>query len=77
MVPETGMGGAVEAGHHGTDGRLDTVTPPLLLKEVKVGKLQPRQLITHEFTLDGVMKAQGTSGNAAQEKALKVLLKAA
>ena len=56
---------------------VDTVTPPLLLKEVIAGKLKPWQLITHEFKLGDVMKAYDTFGNAAKEKALKVLLKAA
>lgn len=56
---------------------VDTVTTPLLLKEVRVGKLEPKKLITHTFKLDDVMKAYDTFGNAAEEKALKVLLKAA
>jgi alcohol dehydrogenase len=56
---------------------VDTVTTPMLLKNVASGKLKPRQLITHEFKLDEVMKAYDTFGNAAKEKALKVLLKAA
>ncbi|HEX9020578.1 MAG TPA: zinc-dependent alcohol dehydrogenase family protein [Nitrospirota bacterium] len=56
---------------------VDTVTTPLLLKEVRVGKLEPKKLITHTFKLDDVMKAYDTFGNAAREKALKVLLKAA
>ena len=41
------------------------------------GKLKPRQLIIHEFKLDDIMKAYDTFWNAAKEKALKVLLKAA
>jgi alcohol dehydrogenase len=56
---------------------VDTVTTPLLLKNVTAGKLKPGQLITHEFRLDEVMKAYDTFGNAAKEKALKVILKAA
>jgi alcohol dehydrogenase len=56
---------------------VDTVTTPMLLKSVASGKLKPKQLITHEFKLDDVMKAYDTFGNAAKEKALKVLLKAA
>ena len=56
---------------------VDTVTTPMLLKNVSSGKLKPKQLITHEFKLDDVMKAYDTFGNAAKEKALKVLLKAA
>ncbi len=56
---------------------VDTVTTPLLLKNVTAGKLKPGQLITHEFRLDEVMTAYDTFGNAAKEKALKVILKAA
>jgi alcohol dehydrogenase len=54
---------------------VDTVTTPMILRTVASGKLQPRQLITHEFRLDELMKAYDTFGNAAKEKALKVLLK--
>ena len=54
---------------------VDTVTTPMLLKTVMSGKLQPKQLITHEFRLDELMKAYDTFGNAAKEKALKVLVK--
>jgi alcohol dehydrogenase len=56
---------------------VDTVTTPMLLKNVTAGKLEPKKLITHTFKLDDVMKAYDTFGNAAKEKALKVLLKAA
>lgn len=54
---------------------VDTVTTPMLLKTVTAGKVQPRNLITHEFRLDEVMKAYDTFGNAAREKALKVLIR--
>jgi alcohol dehydrogenase len=55
---------------------VDTVTTPMLLKSVLAGKLQPRRLITHEFRLEELMKAYDTFGNAAAEKALKVLVRA-
>ncbi len=55
---------------------VDTVTTPLLLKTVRSGKLAPRQLITHRFPLRDVMKAYDTFGNAARERALKVILTA-
>jgi alcohol dehydrogenase len=55
---------------------VDTVTTPMLLKTVLAGKLQPRRLITHEFRLEELMKAYDTFGNAAAEKALKVLVRA-
>jgi alcohol dehydrogenase len=54
---------------------VDTVTVPMLLKAVVSGKLKPRQLITHRFTLDEVIKAYDTFGNAAKEKALKVIIR--
>ncbi|HLE41825.1 MAG TPA: zinc-binding dehydrogenase, partial [Nitrospirota bacterium] len=56
---------------------VDTVTTPMLLKNVASGKLKPKQLITHEFKLEDIIKAYDTFGNAAKEKALKVLMKAA
>ena len=54
---------------------VDTITTPMLLKVVQSGKLQPAKLITHRFSLDDVMKAYDTFGNAAKENALKVVLK--
>ena len=53
---------------------VDTVTTPMLLKTVRSGKLQPQKLITHHFALNEIMKAYDTFGNAAKEKALKVIL---
>ncbi|MGH7450855.1 MAG: zinc-binding dehydrogenase, partial [bacterium] len=53
---------------------VDTVTTPLLLKTVVAGRLQPEQLITHHFKLSEIMRAYDTFGNAAQERALKVIL---
>ena len=32
---------------------VDTVTTPMLLKMVAVGRLQPRKLVTHRFALGG------------------------
>jgi alcohol dehydrogenase len=53
---------------------VDTVTTPMLLKTVASGKVQPRQLITHHFTLADVMKAYDTFGNAMKERALKIIM---
>jgi len=53
---------------------VDTVTTPMLLKTVLSGKLRPEKLITHRFALNDIMKAYDTFGNAAEEKALKVIL---
>ncbi len=53
---------------------VDTVTTPLLLKTVQSKKIEPKKLITHHFKLDQIMEAYETFGNAAKEKALKVIL---
>ena len=53
---------------------VDTVTTPMLLKTVASGKLQPKHLITHHFTLDQTMQAYDTFGNAMKEHALKVII---
>ncbi len=53
---------------------VDTVTTSMLFKTVQSNKLQPKQLITHRFKLDQVIEAYETFGNAAKEKALKVIL---
>ena len=53
---------------------VDTVTTPMLFKTVRSGKIEPRKLITHHFRLDQVMEAYTVFGNAAKEKALKVIL---
>ena len=55
---------------------VDTVTTPMLLKNVVAGRLTPTKLITHRYVLDEFMKAYETFGNAAKEKALKVIVKA-
>jgi len=53
---------------------VDTVTTPMLFKTVQSKKLDPKKLITHRFKLDEIIKAYETFGNAAKEKALKVIL---
>lgn len=53
---------------------VDTVTLPLLLKVVESGRLQPGRLVTHRFALHDIPKAYQTFGNAAKERALKVVL---
>lgn len=54
---------------------VDTVTTPMLLKQVANGKLQPKRLVTHRFPLAETMKAYDTFGNAARECALKMILR--
>jgi alcohol dehydrogenase len=55
---------------------VDTATTPMLLKTVASKALRPEQLITHRFALDDIAKAYDTFGNAAKERALKVLMTA-
>jgi alcohol dehydrogenase len=53
---------------------VDTVSTPMLFKTVLSKKIEPKKLITHHFKLDQMMEAYETFGNAAKEKALKVIL---
>ena len=53
---------------------VDTAAIPMLLKLVRSGRLQPAKLVTHRFPLGDIMKAYDTFGNAAAERALKVVL---
>jgi alcohol dehydrogenase len=57
-----------------TTGLVDTNSTPMLLKTVIAGKLEPKQLITHRFPLSDIMRAYDVFGNAARERALKVIL---
>ncbi|MCL6525131.1 MAG: zinc-dependent alcohol dehydrogenase family protein [Thermoflavifilum sp.] len=57
-----------------TTGLVDTNSTPMLIKTVVAGKLEPKQLITHRFPLSDIEKAYEVFGNAAKEKALKVIL---
>lgn len=55
---------------------VDTVTTPMLLKTVQSGKIDPKRLITHHFTLDHILDAYDTFARAASTQALKVLIEA-
>lgn len=55
---------------------VDTATIPMLFKTVAARKINPKLLITHHFTLDAVLDAYETFGNAAKTKALKVIIAA-
>jgi alcohol dehydrogenase len=57
-----------------TTGLVNTNTTPMLLKTVQSKKLQPNSLITHRFTFGEFTKAYEVFGNAAKEKALKVIV---
>lgn len=57
-------------------GLVNTNTTPLLMKTVQAGKVDPGRLITHRFRLDQILDAYEVFGNAAREKAMKVILSA-
>ena len=57
-----------------TTGLVNTNTTPMLLKTVESKKLKPENLITHRFTFDQFVHAYDVFGNAAKEKALKVII---
>lgn len=57
-----------------TTGLVNTNTTPMLLKTVESGRIKPEELITHRFKLDEILKAYEVFGNAAKEKAMKVIL---
>lgn len=58
-----------------TTGLVDTYTTPMLLKTVTSRRLEPSKLITHDFVLGDMLKAYDVFGNAARERALKVILR--
>ena len=53
---------------------VDTVTTPMLLKTVQSHKIDPKQLITHRFTLDKILDAYETFGRRRKDQALKVII---
>lgn len=57
-----------------TTGLVNTNTTPMLLKTVQAHTLQPQNLISHRFTFDQFPQAYEVFGNAAKEKALKVII---
>ncbi len=57
-----------------TTGLVNTNTTPMLLKTVSSGKIEPAKLITHHFKLNDIMHAYEIFGNAAKEKAIKVII---
>lgn len=57
-----------------TTGLVNTNTTPMLMKTVQSKKLQPQRLITHRFTFAELPRAYEVFGNAAREKAMKVII---
>lgn len=59
-----------------TTGLVDTFSIPMLLKTVQSKRIDATKLITHRFKLDQILKAYETFANAADTKALKVIIEA-
>ncbi|WP_340616858.1 zinc-dependent alcohol dehydrogenase family protein [Xenorhabdus entomophaga] len=59
-----------------TTGLVNTSSTPMLLKSVQSGKIAPEKLVTHHYPLSEIEAAYEVFGNAAQEKALKIVLSA-
>ncbi|ALG91406.1 MULTISPECIES: zinc-dependent alcohol dehydrogenase family protein [Actibacterium] len=57
-------------------GLVNTNTTPMLLKTLNSGKVNPGRLVTHRFKLEEILDAYEVFGNAAREKAMKVILNA-
>ena len=53
---------------------VDAGTTSMLLKMVKSGRLDAKRLVSHRFELSEIVKAYDTFGNAARERALKVVI---
>ena len=59
-----------------TTGLVDTKSIPMLLKTVQSKRIDAKQLITHRFGLDRIIEAYDTFAQAAETKALKVIIEA-
>ena len=46
----------------------------MLLKMVQSGRLNAKKLVSHRFELSEIMQAYNIFGNAAKERALKVVI---
>ncbi|WML55829.1 zinc-dependent alcohol dehydrogenase family protein [Neobacillus sp. PS3-12] len=57
-----------------TTGLVSTNSTPMLLKSVEAKKIDPEKLITHHFSLNDIEKAYEVFGNAAKERAIKVIM---
>ncbi|RQP05888.1 zinc-dependent alcohol dehydrogenase family protein (plasmid) [Paracoccus sp. MA] len=57
-------------------GLVCTNTTPMLLRTLQSGRVDPGQLVSHRFRLDEILQAYEVFGNAAREKAMKVILAA-
>jgi alcohol dehydrogenase len=55
---------------------VDTVSTPMLLNVLRTHKIDPKLLITHHFSLDGILDAYETFAQASHTRALKVIITA-
>ncbi len=55
---------------------VDTASTPMLLETLQSGKLEPKRLVTHRFDLAHITDAYATFGDAANTRALKVIITA-
>jgi threonine dehydrogenase-like Zn-dependent dehydrogenase/ribosomal protein S18 acetylase RimI-like enzyme len=53
---------------------VDTVTTPMLMRTLQSGKIDPKKLITHRFSLERIVDAYETFSHAASTQALKVII---
>ena len=53
---------------------VDTASTPMLLNVLRSQKMDPKQLITHRFSLDRILDAYETFAHAAETRALKVIV---
>lgn len=58
-----------------TTGLVSTNTLSMLLKVLQSGRFDPTKLVTHRFAFSDMMNAYDTFKRAADEKALKVIIK--
>jgi len=56
---------------------VDAGSTSMLLTMVQSGRLEAKKLVSHRFELAEILKAYETFGNAAKERALKVVIKTA
>ena len=57
-----------------TAGMVHTNTIPMLIKQIRAGHLEPKQLISHQFKLSESEKAYSTFTYASDHKSLKVII---
>jgi alcohol dehydrogenase len=53
---------------------VDTTSTPMLLKTVRSQKLNPQRLITHRYKMDKILDAYAAFEDAAETKALKIII---